>query len=155
MEEEQDFDEGLEHVHEVIASCDVLQLVRENHSHLFGGERGECRGRHEDQRLQPADDHRGVDGVTHHHREPRMDADLRFQGFEHLDPAWLGLDDADDPESSHLEPLTRQTNGHDHDSGDPTPGDHRDRREARLGRTGRGVACRSRGFQPELQVIGG
>ena len=58
VKEEQDFNEGLEHVHEVIPSGNVLQLVREDRLELVGGERGECRGGYQNQRSHPANDHR-------------------------------------------------------------------------------------------------
>ena len=58
VKEEQDFNESLEHVHEVIPSGNVLQLVREDRLELVGGERGECRGGYQNQRSHPANDHR-------------------------------------------------------------------------------------------------
>ena len=64
MKEEQDFDEGLKHVHEVILAGDVLKFVRENRSKLIGGERCEGGDRHKHQRADPADDHRYVNGVA-------------------------------------------------------------------------------------------
>ena len=142
VEEEQGLDEGLKHVHQMIASGDVMQFVREHCLELIGSERGECRSRDQYQWSQPADDHWRIDDVAHQHRDSRVDADLRFQRVEHAGPVRGGFGDADDPESPNLDPLAEQANGHEGDSDDPTPGDHRGRYETEHDRLGVEVSGR-------------
>ena len=120
----------------MIPSGDVLELVGEHRLELIGSERSERGGGHEHQRAEPAHDHRCVDDVTDQHRHAGSNADLRLQRVEHLRPLSGGFGDADDPKSSHPDPLSEQANRHEGDPGEPGAGDHHGRRPFETDRLG-------------------
>ena len=129
MKEQQAFDDALDEIDQVVHSAQMTELVQEHEFQLLSIEAGEDLRGHQNDRAQPADDHRGLNQAALEQPDRWSESELTLEVFEERAPVRIGRGHCRSGKAVRTPPLSEEANDHQ---------DETDRPEAHCNGTGGG-----------------